>query len=221
MRRTAKILKIAPLTVKRKLDYLSRISRKEHLELLEKIKEYKIHEIQIDDLITIEHTKLKPLSVSIAVDANRRIILGAVVSQIPSFGHLARISKKKYGKRKSHHQEGLTALFEQIKNVVAPKGIIVSDEHNLYPVFVKKYFPKVNHITHPSAKGAVTGQGELKKIFFDPLFIINHTCAMFRANINRLIRRTWSTTKDPKELQKHINVFISYYNSTLIRHPYQ
>ena len=44
-------------------------------------------------------------------------------------------------------------------------------------------------------KAAITGQGELKKKQRDPLFSINHTLAMLRANINRLVRRTWCTTK--------------------------
>ena len=46
--------------------------------------------------ITTEHTKLKPLSVSIAVDADRRFILEAQVSQIPTFGHLPETNYQRY-----------------------------------------------------------------------------------------------------------------------------
>jgi hypothetical protein len=52
------------------------------------------------------------------------------------------------------------------------------------------YLPKAKHTTFPSERGCVVGQGELKKVNFYPLFIVNHTCAMMRANINRLIRKT-------------------------------
>ena len=41
----------------------------------------------------------------------------------------------------------------------------------------------------------MTGQGELRDKRFDPMFALNHTCAMLRANINRLFRRTWCTSK--------------------------
>ena len=63
----------------------------------------------------------------------------------------------------------------------------------------------------------MAGQGELKKVAFDPLFLINHTCATLRANINRLIRKTWCTTKDPQRLKDHLDVFIYFYNEELLK----
>jgi hypothetical protein len=46
--------------------------------------------------------------------------------------------------------------------------------------------PGAVHTTVKGRHGCVVGQGELKKIVFDPLFSFNHTAAMARANINRL-----------------------------------
>ncbi len=66
-------------------------------------------------LITKENSKLKPLSISIAVDADSRLILAGKVSQIPAFGHLAHVAKKKYGRRECHHRLGLEALFKEIR----------------------------------------------------------------------------------------------------------
>ena len=60
-----------------------------------------IESVQIDDLITSEHTKMKPVSVSVAVDKKTRMILALEVSKIPAFGHLAKKSRRKYGYRKS------------------------------------------------------------------------------------------------------------------------
>ncbi|HXH76731.1 MAG TPA: hypothetical protein VNJ08_17305, partial [Bacteriovoracaceae bacterium] len=60
-------------------------------------------------------------------------------------------------------------------------------------------------------------QGELKKVRFDPLFMVNHTCALLRANVNRLIRKTWCTTKDPARLKDHLDVFVYYYNEILLK----
>ena len=51
----------------------------------------KVSHLQIDDLITIEHTKLKPVIISFAMDSKTWIILGAEVSQIAAFGHLSEI----------------------------------------------------------------------------------------------------------------------------------
>ena len=63
----------------------------------------------------------------------------------------------------------------------------------------------------------MVGQGELKKIGKDPLFSLNHTAAMLRANINRLFRRTWRTTKKPERLADHIALYVWYHNSELIQ----
>ena len=65
-------------------------------------------------------------------------------------------------------------------------------------------------------KGCVAGQGELKKVGKDPLFHINHTLAMLRANINRLFRRTWCTTKDPERLKDHLAIYTWVHNNKLI-----
>ena len=56
----------------------------------------------------------------------------------------------------------------------------------------------------------------LKKIRFDPLFSLNHTCAMLRANLNRLFRRTWCTTKKPERLALHIAMYVVFHNETLL-----
>ena len=62
------------------------------------------------------------------------------------------------------------------------------------------------------SKCCVAGQGELKKRGKDPLFYINHTLAMCRANINRLIRKTWCTTKDPAQLVYHLAIYMHVHN---------
>ncbi|HXH32081.1 MAG TPA: hypothetical protein VNJ01_14850, partial [Bacteriovoracaceae bacterium] len=176
----------------------------------------RIHNIQLDDLITKENSKLKPLTVSIAVDEHRRTILALEVSQIPAFGHLAKFAVKKYGRREDQHHAGLTRLFEKIATIVSPEVVVKSDEHQRYPTFVSAYLPRAKHLTYKSERGCVAGQGELKKVGFDPLFIVNHTCALLRANVNRLIRKTWCTTKDPKRLKDHLDIFVCFYNKELL-----
>jgi transposase-like protein len=216
MRRSALLLGVTRGTIERKLPFLAQRCRtlnERHLKALKG----RVFNMQMDDLITKENSKLKPLSVSIAVDEDRRLILGAEVSEIPAFGHLAKQAVKKYGKRKDEHHEGLTRLFQKIAPIVSSEVLIKSDEHQSYPRFISGYLPKAKHITFPSERGCVVGQGELKKINFDPLFIVNHTCAMMRANINRLIRKTWCTNKDPLKLKDHLDVFIYFYNQTLLK----
>jgi transposase-like protein len=216
MRRSALILNIHRTTVQRKLVYLASKSRLCQEKFLLSM-QGEVNHIQFDDLISIEHTKLKPLSITLAVSVKDRKILGTQVSRIPAFGHLANLSRQKYGKRISEHQEKMKNLFDQLTNVVSPHALIESDEHKRYPEIVKKYFPTAQYNQYKGGRGCVAGQGELKKLNYDPLFILNHTCAMLRANINRLIRKTWCTTKNPQRLKDHLDLYIHYHNSILAR----
>jgi hypothetical protein len=215
MRRSALLLRVNKKTVERKLPFLAKRCNRLNKRSLEKFKE-KIHNIQIDDLITKENSKLKPLSVTIVVDEDRRRILNMEVSQIPAFGHLAKLAVKKYGIRKDEHFEGPTRTFQKISHVVSAEVRIKSDEHQRYPGFISTYLPKAQHLTFKSERAYVAGQGELKKVHFDPLFVVNHTCAILRANVNRLIRKTWCTTKDPKRLKDHLDIFMYYYNEVIL-----
>ncbi len=87
-RRAAIFLGVNRKTIERRVPFLGKRCRRMNDRFLRKIAG-NVHNIQIDDLITKENSKLKPLTVSIAVDEHRRSILGLEVSQIPAFGVLA------------------------------------------------------------------------------------------------------------------------------------
>jgi transposase-like protein len=216
LRRSAKLLRVHRRTVERKLPFLAARCRRLNERHVNKLKGL-VHNIQIDDLVTKENSKLKPLSVSIAVDEDRRYILALEVSQIPAFGHLAKFAVKKYGARKDEHFDGLTRLFQKLSPLVSSEVMVKSDEHKRYPGFISSYLPRARHKSFSSERGCIVGQGELKKVRFDPLFIVNHTCALLRANVNRLIRKTWCTTKDPARLKDHLDIFMCFYNQELMK----
>lgn len=215
MRRISVLLKVHRTTVKNKLIYLAKVARLDHKKFLQKISGMVTH-LQFDDLITIEHTKLKPVTISVAVDVKTRSILSLKSGKIPAFGLLAELSRKKYGYRENEHPLTLRNMFDEIKSSINRNPLIETDEHQAYPPFVNKYFPNSEHIRHKGAIGCVAGQGELKKLHHDPLFTINHTCAMLRANISRLIRRSWCTTKSLSMLQDHLDLFKAFYNTKLL-----
>jgi len=110
--------------------------------------------------------------------------------------------------RKDQSRPAREALFQQLVTILPPDVHFETDGHDHYRVMIKRYFPKATHTVFPSIPGAIVGQGELKKTQFDPLFTINHFLATMRAKVNRLVRRTWCTTKDPARLSDHIDVLI-------------
>jgi hypothetical protein len=214
-RRAAVLLRTNRKTVVRKFRFLATQARAKQCEWLKTLETNPVKSVQFDDLETSEHTKCKPLSVVLAVEPKSRKVLGFQVSQMPAKGHLSALAQKKYGHRPDHRVHGWNTLFSSLKPVVAPNAHWLSDENPHYPRHLKLHHPSAHHNTTPSRRGCVAGQGELKRIGFDPLFSLNHTCAMLRANLNRLFRRTWCTTKTKQGLIDHLSIYVHYHNRSL------
>jgi len=212
MRACAYNLNLARKTIERKFVYLAEKARLNQAELLLLWRKNPINEIQFDDLVSSIHTKLKPITVSVVVDPSTFKILGAQVAEIPAFGKIAELSRKKYGRRQNHHPQVLSKLLFDLKECIAPTATFKTDEHKRYPELIGKHFPNAKHITHKGIPASIVGMGELKTRRYDPLFAINHTLACFRGGMNRFIRRTWCTSKSQKHTQAHIDIFIDYYN---------
>ena len=210
MNRLSLVLNIHPITVARKLEYMAGQARKKCHDALSSFST--ISDIQFDELQTIEHTKCKPLSVIMAVSKKERKIIAFQVSKMPATGYLASIARKKYGPRKDERLKGMTHLFEQLQQILTPNIRIQSDECRFYKPVVNTYFPQAHYLQFKGKKSAVSGQGELKKGAHDPLFSINHTFAMCRGNINRLIRKTWCTTKKISRLIDHLYIYMWVHN---------
>lgn len=214
-RRAAKILRVNPKTVVRRFRFLALQAKIEHENWLQQYRDKPIHSIQFDDLETSEHTKCKPLSVSIAIEPIHRKILSFKVSQMPAKGLLSKKALKKYGYRADKRPEAWNELMRELTSIVNSAATFTSDENPHYSKHLFRHHPTATHIQVPGGRGASTGQGELKRLRFDPIFSLNHTCAMLRANLNRLFRRTWCTTKNIQGLRDHISLYVTYHNLEL------
>jgi hypothetical protein len=171
--------------------------------------------VEFDDLETFEHSRCKPLSVTLAVEGKTRRVLGFSVSSMPAKGLLTRRALKKYGRRKDDRAQGRKNLFCSLRGLVKEDALMKSDQNPHYPNDVKEHFPRAIHLAYKGRAGANTGQGELKKVQFDPLFSLNHTCAKMRDDVNRLARKTWATTKKAERLRLHLAIYFLYHNRSL------
>lgn len=216
-RRMARLLRINRKTVERKLLFLGRQAKLEQERYLRErmTRGEQVEHLQFDEMETFEHSKCLPLSIPLAVEAETRKILGFRVAVMPAKGLLAEISRKKYGSRDDQRAEAARSLFLEIAPLIHPQAVVTSDQNPKYPNWLKSHFPKVKHVAVKGRRGCVVGQGELKSGGFDPLFSLNHTAAMLRANINRLFRRTWCTTKRIDRLEAHIALYVRYHNQVL------
>ncbi len=167
--------------------------------------------IEFDDMETFEHTRCKPLSITLAVQRRTQRILGLEVSSMAAKGMLVEKAKK-YGPREDTREIGRNRLFLTLRNLVEEKAQIRSDSHPAYPTIVRRHFPQARHVTFLSRAGSNTGGGELKKGGYDPLFALNNTCACYRMRVTRLMRRSWYTTKRPDRLRAHLYIYAESHN---------
>jgi hypothetical protein len=209
-RGVAKLLGCSKNTVSDKFLWLAK-----HCPFLERPLKLSRH-LQIDEMESIEHTKLKPITIALCVDEHYQI-LALKTGTIKAKGLLALISERKYGQRVDERVMTLRKLLQQIQQKLSHSPLtITTDSHPLYPKLIKEYFPNAVHI-QVSSRDKLKEQRELvflkeRKKIFDPMFALNQRCAKLRADIRRLTRRSWCTTKKKENLQKHLELYQTYNN---------
>jgi transposase-like protein len=214
-RRLAYIFGVVPRTIARRVIRFGVICSKNldaNRRLIAPVKE-----VQFDELESFIHTKLKPVTIPIAVEKKTRRVLAVEIGNIGAKGSLKYSALQKYGKRPSERKSSLKKLMKSLQVCVSESACFGTDQAPLYPKLIREYFPKASHKTSKGSRGAVVGLGELKKIAFDPLFTLNHTYAMFRDNLKTLSRRTWATAKRKDRLFHLINIYAWFHNLWLDR----
>ncbi|MEN9836300.1 MAG: hypothetical protein RL011_2493 [Pseudomonadota bacterium] len=169
--------------------------------------------IIFDEMETFEHTKCKPISIAIAVAASTREVISIDAAAMPASGNLAKLSRKRYGIRPDHRRIMMRTVLSDAARLCPNVRILKSDKCTRYPNIVRSIFSNtVIHEAHKGRRGCIVGQGELKRGARDPLFSLNHTCAMFRDRIKRLARRTWCTTKKIACLTHLLHLYAWWHN---------
>jgi transposase-like protein len=210
-RRAAKLCSTTQITVARKLVRMAKFSQAAQAARLSSMKK-SVKTAVFDEMESFEHSKCKPVAIAVAVEEGSRIILSATAASMPAKGHLAAISRRRYGKRSDRRKHALGKALATISHVAAADLLVKSDQCPRYPKLVRKHLPGAEHKTFKGRRGCVVGQGELKAGGRDPLFSLNHTCAMVRDNVKCLSRRTWCTTKRVDRLQCRLDLYVGAHN---------
>lgn len=114
----ARNLKIDKKTIERKIVWLANQAKIAHQNRLydsNSISNHVAH-IQLDELETFESSRLKPLSVTIAIDAETGFIFALDVATMNAKGKIATKSREKYGLRKDTRRQSLVKVLNTIKN---------------------------------------------------------------------------------------------------------
>jgi transposase-like protein len=210
-RRSAKVLGVNRKTVVRKFHWMAFEALMVHSETV-RTGGIQTSYVQFDEMESYEHTKLKPVTIAVAVRPKTGEIIDIEVAAIPASGHLADLSVRKYGRRPDNGYMAREGVLRSVTRCAKPGLTIATDGHPAYPGLVERWCPGARLKTCVRVNESPIARRERGKKVPDPLFWANHIAARLRADISRLVRRTWSTTKREWCLQEHLSLYIAWNN---------
>jgi hypothetical protein len=168
---------------------------------------------QLDELESFEHSRrLQPITVPMLVERSSYFVVHAESAPLAARGGLsARLRAKKdesereLGKRRSGSVLAVQRTFEMLARVHAANARVElqTDRKKSYVGAAQRTFRRVRHRRYPS---------KARRDYRNPLFPINHTFAMVRDGISRLVRRSWAASKLRERLELHMWIWIVYRN---------
>jgi hypothetical protein len=215
-RQAARNLSCTRKTVVHRLRLLAQHSRDFHTRALQRVSARGGLEgkFQLDELETFENSRrLAPLTVPILAERVSYFVVDMKVAPLPPRGNLRPAERERKherekddGPRRSGSRAAVKACFQTLAEVCKPFSTILisTDFKSTYPGILREVMtqPYV-HTQHIST--AV-------RDYYNPLFPINHTLAMMRDGVSRLVRRSWGASKLRGWLELHLWVWIAYRN---------
>lgn len=213
-RRMAIVMGINRKTVVRKFLYMAEEARAHHEKRLKEGK-WKTGYVQFDEMETFEHTRLKPLSIALAVRPKTAEVIEAQVGLMKFHGRATSLSRDRYGWVFDTRDASREDVLLSIKKIAKDDITIVTDKKTDYPQVIQRVIP--------NAKIVQVKRGRKKTIYDerqnedDDLFVINYVSAQIRHDLSRMMRKSWVTTKKAFMLQAHLDLFIAWKNKYAIK----
>lgn len=205
-RRMAIVLGVNLKTIVRKFLFLSKLARREHERRIAS-GELKTSHAQFDEMETFEHTRMKPISVALAVRAKTGEILEVQCAQMAFKGPLAAQAREKYGPREDQSGAAIKKTLTTLSLCSALVFALTTDADPRYLNQVRRELPTA---THHSIKRRFVKRD--RRNAEDHLFTLNYTAAKIRNDLSRMGRKTWVTTKKVERLQAHLDLYIAFNN---------
>ena len=169
----------------------------------------------LDELETYEQNRrLKPVTVPVLVHKVSHCILHAAVGTLPARKPLSPANQKKLAqieeaegkKRVSESRAKVAECFDVLSSVcptTEPVRVGTDQKYSYRALLKKRFGDRLQHETTHSS---------LPRTTVNPLFVINHTLAMLRDGLSRLVRRTWANSKQREKLEWHLWLYIGWRN---------
>ncbi|MBK7874545.1 MAG: IS1 family transposase [Planctomycetes bacterium] len=214
-RQTARILHTKRRTVERRIARWGEHGRLLHALLLAASKARHTGSFSLDEAETFEtDRRLCPLTVPVLIERETRFVLHVESAPLPArkVGTPAlrqrKLEREKANdRRRNGSRAAVKACFEALKAWAIESGAleIVTDKKRTYPAVLREVFGK-RELRH-----AVTSSKAVRDTR-NPLFAINHTLAMLRDGVSRLVRRTWAHAKTRARLLHHLWIYVAWRN---------
>jgi hypothetical protein len=169
---------------------------------------------QLDELETFEHSRrLAPLTMPVLIERSSYYILDLSTAPLPCRGGLSRadlarkeVREKRLGRRKSGSRGAVERCFDSLASSAHPFSLlrVQTDRKATYlPILSARFGRRLDHERFSSKD---------KRGYANPLFPINHTLAMMRDGISRLVRRNWAASKLRERLEQHAWIWTAWRN---------
>jgi hypothetical protein len=158
--------------------------------------------VHFDEMQSFEHARPCALTIALAVRHKTGAILSAKVGAIPANGPLAAIGAAKYGWTANQSPAVCAAALAEVAIAARIDVSVACDKATTYPNLIVAAMPLANVM---AAAAAPSGA-------YERMFKLNHACAMIRAKVAVMARRTWTTTKRMAKLQDKLDIYIAVHN---------
>jgi transposase-like protein len=203
-RRSAKILRVSRNTVTAKFHWLCAKARKCHVRAL-KTWRGSVTTVEFDEMESYQGSRLNMLSLSMAVEKERGLILDARVALMRPKGMLAKkCPKARLRWNQDTRKEASTSVLRRVNRLAGGRVTIRCDGKPQYRTLIKdnvrSYFIEIcsREPGHPETWRRTN--------------YFNHVAAKIRADLARMKRRTWACTRKWQNLQKHLYLYMAWNN---------
>jgi len=215
LRQSARILGCSRDTVARLHRKMGRICREYHRIQLQAHRGMLFGSFQLDELETFEtHRLVRPVTVPVLIEKHSYFVLHAEAAPMGPRGRLHPAAQKRkeadealYGKRRNGSRKAVKHTFQLLREMLPQDKLldIQTDRKSTYRSLIHLIFPDClgSHVRESSRR---------RRDYSNVLFPINHTLAMMRDGISRLVRRSWGASKLRARLEDHMAIWIAYRN---------
>ena len=169
----------------------------------------------LDEAETFERDRrLEPVTVPVLIERGSRFLVHVETAALPARKLVSPALERrkleleeKRGKRRNGSRAAVRRCFAVLRDHTEPgrELEVLTDRKSTYPSVLRKVFGK-RKVAHG------TTSSKSRRDIKNPLFAINHTLAMLRDGVSRLVRRSWCHAKRRERLGLHLWTYVAWRN---------